>query len=182
MVHPVSFARGSAIAILGFAAVTAGAFAQNEVTQEITSGQLSASVEDADLTTIAYSNVAGSTSGTLALTVDDSRGIGTGWSVSISSSDFIYDDTSPIGLDIPNTGFNTTGFGTLVVNAGQAAPAPSVGAGGTFSSDVTILSAVDASGSGNYTQAFGVSLDIPAQSQAGTYLATLTVTIAPDAP
>lgn len=182
MIRAGTILRGTAIAALGMATVTAGALAQNEVTQEITSGALSAFVDDANLTTIPYSNDDEVSTGTLSLTVDDSRGVGSGWAVSISSSNFIYDDTSPIGDDIPATGFQTSAFGTLAVNEGQAAPAPTAGAGGTLSGAVPILSAADGSGSGNYTQPFDVSLDIPAQSQAGVYIATLTVTVSPDAP
>jgi hypothetical protein len=177
-----SVVRSTAIAAIGIASVASSALAVDTVTQVITQGTLTASVTDATMTPIAYSNTAGLTTGTLSLTVDDSRGVGTGWGVTIASSDFDYQGTSPIGIDIPNTGFQTTGFGTLTVNAGQAAPPPTAGTGGVFSSAVQALSAAAGSGSGNYTQPIDVSLVIPAQSQAGTYVATLTVTTSPIAP
>jgi hypothetical protein len=173
----VSIIRGVAVASLALTSLATVALAEDTVTQEITSGSLSAVVSDASLTSVAYSNLATSSSGTLMLTVDDSRGSGTGWNVTISSGSFVYGGGSPIGQNIPASGFQTTSFGTLVVNAGQASPAPAAGAGGTLSAAVPVLSADASTGSGNYTQPINVSLAIPAQSQAGTYVAELEVTI-----
>jgi hypothetical protein len=173
----VSLVRGVAVIAVALTSLASVAVAEDTVTQEITSGSFSAVVADATLTSVAYSNTATSSTGTLMLTVDDSRGTGTGWNVTISSGNFIYGGGSLIGEDILASGFQTTGFGTLVVNAGQASPALTAGAGGTLSAAVPVLSAASGAGSGNYTQPINVSLAIPAQSQAGTYVAELEVTI-----
>jgi hypothetical protein len=170
-------ARSAAVAAIGVASLGSVALAQDTVTQEITQGAFTASVADATLSTVAYSNTAVTSNGVLTLTAEDSRGVGTGWTVTISSSDFDYQGSSPLGEDIPVTGFQTTGFGTVSVVAGQADPLPTVGTGGTFSSAVTVLEAASGAGSGIYTAPINVSLDIPAESQAGTYVADLTVTI-----
>ena len=177
MVRFSSVIRGAAVAAIGLTTLASSALAIDTVTQVINGGTLSATVADASLTAIPFSNAAGLSTGVLFLNVNDARGVGTGWNVTIASSAFDYTGSSPIGIDIPNTGFQTTGYGTLVVNAGQAVPPPTTEVGGTFSAAVPVFEAASGSGSGVYTQPINVSLAIPAQSQAGTYIATLTVTV-----
>lgn len=177
MVRLSSVLRGAAVAAIGITSLASSTLAEDTVTQEITEGTLSASVADADMVDIAYSNAAGSTTGTLNLNVDDARGTATGWNVTIASSAFIYDDTSPIGIDIPNTGFSTTGYGPLTVEGGQSIPAPTTETVGLLSGALPVFEAAAGSGSGEYTQPINVLLLIPAASQSGTYLATLIVTV-----
>jgi hypothetical protein len=168
--------------LVAISLVTPG-LAADTVTQVITgNGALSASVANASMGSIAYSNAAGSTTGTLTLTVDDPRGTSAGWNVTIQSGDFIYGGAANASAqDLPASGFAITTVNTPTVIAGQA-----VGVGGPLavgaaaaSLDVarTPIRANAGYGSGSYSQTLPVSLAIPALSQAGTYTATLTVSI-----
>ena len=53
------------------------------------------------------------------------------------------------------------------------------GSTGSIGSAVTLLSAPVTDGVGDYTQAFDLGMVVPADSLAGSYSGTLTVTIAP---
>lgn len=173
-----TFTRGVAIAVLGIVALVPGMSAQDaEVDQVITGGSLSASVANASLTPLAYSNTAQTSTGTLALSVSDARGVGTGWNVTIQAGDFVYSGSSPLGQAIPASGFQTTAAGTVTVVAGQAAPLPTAGSFGALNAARTVLSAAEGSGSGDYAVDLSVSLAVPAQSQTGTYTSELTVSI-----
>ena len=88
---------------------------------------------------------------------------------------------NPSAQNIPASGFAITSVNTPTVVAGQA-----IGVGGPLavgaaaaSLDVarTPIRANEGFGSGSYAQTLPVSLAIPALSQAGTYTATLTVSI-----
>jgi hypothetical protein len=158
------------------------AVAADSVTQVITSaGSLTASVANASMTSIQYSNTAGSTSGTLVLSVSDPRGTSVGWSVSIQSSDFMWGGgVNANAHNIPASGFAITTVNTPVMTAGQAVdatggPRALSAAAATLDQARTPIAANLGFGSGNYTQSLPVSLVIPALSQTGTYTATLTV-------
>ena len=177
--------KRTVLGLVGAAAITASiaapAFAA-DVTQVINgNGNLSASVADAAMTPILYSNTSGSTTGTLSLAVSDPRGTAAGWNVTLASTDFVYGGTSTIGQDLPNTGFAITSVGAPGFVSGQPinVDGPLAVSAGAASLDQArkTIQANDGSGSGSYTQSLPVSLAIPAYSQAGTYTAVLTVTI-----
>lgn len=182
------FALSAAAAFAIASSVVAPVFAapaNNSVTQVITSaGSLGAYVDNATMGSIAYSNSAGSTTGTLNLHVTDPRGNAAGWNVTIASGNFAYSGASPIGQAIPASGFTLTSLGTPSVVAGQARDnthgpnAYSASLNASLDSARKVISADAGWGSGDYDQALGVGLAIPAQSQAGTYTANLTVLIA----
>jgi WxL domain surface cell wall-binding len=170
---------------LGSSLVTP-AFAATTVTQQITSGgALAASVADATMQSVTYSNTVATTTGTLVLSVSDPRGTSVGWNVTIQSTDFVRTGALLANVsahDIPASGFLITSVGTPAMTAGQAVDP--VGGPRALSSAVASLdqarktiSADAGFGSGNYTQSIPVSLVIPALSQTGTYTATLTVQI-----
>lgn len=172
------------VAMLGIATVAPAAAADPKVTQVINGGgAFSASIGDASLTSVTYSNSAQSGTGTLSLSVSDPRGTSAGWNVTIKSTDFQYtgggsQNPSPI----PATGFSITSLGAPVQTAGQAVDATggpylSGSAPETLDQTRKVVAADIGFGSGNYTQSLGVSLAIPAMSQTGTYQATLTVLI-----
>ncbi len=180
-----SVIKQSILGLVGAAAITASiagtAFA-TDVTQVINgNGNLSASIANAAMTPINYSNTQVTTSGSLGLAVDDPRGTSAGWNVTIASSSFVYAGASSIGQAIPSTGFSITSVGNPVYVAGQpinvSGPlAVSAGAASLNTARKTIT-AGSGSGSGQYTQALPVSLVVPAYSQAGTYTAVLTISI-----
>ena len=166
------------------ATIAAPAFAttNDSVTQVITGGSLTASITAATLTSVTYSNVLQTNSGSLTLNVSDARGTSQGWNVTVSSSDFVYQVGGPSAnpTDIPATGFSILTPGAPSMVAGQAVDGsngPVAGTGGALSSARQVISSAADYGSGDYTQQLPVSLAIPALSQTGTYVATLTVNV-----
>jgi hypothetical protein len=155
-------------------------YAVDSVSFTITAGTLTASVADGTITGVNYSHTAGSSSGTLTLSIDDSTGSGAGWNVQISSSDFVYGGSSPSGIDIPNTGFAIGTPGAPAYVAGQTidgTDGPLADVGGSLDTPRRTIYANEGFGSGQYTQSLPVTLQIPAFSQAGAYVADLTVDI-----
>jgi hypothetical protein len=169
------------------AALTLGAalpaFADNGVSLTVNAGTRTASVGDLGLTAIEYSHSAQTQTGTMTLTADDSTGSGAGWNVTIQSSAFNYTGSSANGSAIPAANFSITTAHDPAKTAGQAIDAtngpkvPGSGATGTLDSAHKVIQANAAYGLGTYTQALDVSLAVPAQSRAGDYSATLTVSI-----
>lgn len=181
-----TIAKRSILGLVGAAAITASiaspAFAANDVTQVITAnGTFTASIASASMNTISYSNTAVTTAGTMNMSVDDGRGNSAGWNVTVASTDFDYAGASTIGIDIPNDNFAITATNDPAYVAGQTIQptGPVAVAAGAASLDTAreTIQAAAGTGSGQYTQALPVSLLVPAFSQAGTYTATLTVTI-----
>lgn len=156
--------------------------AVDTVTQAVNAGTRSASVADTTLTAVTYSHSAQTNTGSLTLTADDSSGTGAGWNVTILSSAFAYTGTNG-GTAIPAANFSITSAAAPTMTAGQAIDAtggpkvPATGSTGTLDVARKTIQANAGFGQGTYTQALGVSLNIPAQSRAGTYTGTLTVTI-----
>lgn len=179
--------RRAVVSIVGAAIVSSTLIAPvlgaDSVTQVITGGgALSTSVADASMGGIAYSNSAGSTSGSLTLSVNDPRGTSAGWNVTLQSGDFIYGGAPNANAqNIPAGGFAITAVNTPTMTAGQAVGVggPLAVASGAASLDAarTTIRANAGFGSGAYSQTLPVSLAIPAMSQAGTYTATLTVSV-----
>jgi hypothetical protein len=84
----------------------------------------------------------------------------------------------PNGATIAAGNLSVTGYGALASVSG-ATTNIQAGTPGSIGSATTLLSAATGSGMGDYTQAFDVDLVLPADSLAGDYAGTLTVTIAP---
>jgi hypothetical protein len=151
------------------------------VTQQITSGSMTASIDGGSMNDIAYSNNPQTTIGQVHLAVSDASGSGQGWNVTVASSAFVYGGTSTIGQNIPAGNFSITTAGIPSYVAGQAISAtggPLAGVGGTLDTARKTIFANSGFGSGSYAQDLDLQLNVPAQSQAGTYTATLTVAIA----
>ena len=166
-------------AALAFSASPALAAA---VTQAVTAGTRTASVADLALTGKAYSHVAQASAGTMTLTADDSSGTDAGWNVTIQTSAFAGSGGAA-GKSIAATNFSTTSAAAPTATAGQAVDVtngpmvPTISPVGTLDTARKTVQANAGFGKGTYTQALGVSLNIPAQSLAGTYTGTLTTTI-----
>lgn len=142
---------------------------------------LSAGIADLVLPAITYSHAAQTTTGTMTLTVADTAP-GAGWNVTIQSSAFAYSGEFG-GLAIPAASFAITDAAPPALVSGQAIdPAggpkrPPSGSTGALDVARKTIQAEPEFGGGTYTQALAVSLVIPAGSRAGTYTATLSVTI-----
>jgi hypothetical protein len=158
------------------AGTTTSALADNTVTQEVTAGTRSASIADVALDAVSYSHSDQLQSGTLVLSADDSTGSDAGWNVTVQTSAF----TRAGGGSVPAANFVLGTPATPSMTAGQAVDGtdgPLAGVGGGLDSARKVVFANEGFGKGTYTQDLPVSLTVPGQSLAGTYSATLTVTI-----
>lgn len=163
--------------------IALSAAAADVVTQAITAaGTRSASVANLALPSVGYSFNAQTSTGTMILNADDSTGTNLGWNVTIVSSAFVYSGANN-GNNIPAANFSLTSAAAPVRVAGQTIDpiggpkVPLISPIGTLDTARKSLQAVALFGKGTYTQALGVSLDIPAGSVPGTYTGTLTTTI-----
>lgn len=150
-----------------------------ETTQSVNPGSLTASAANLTLSAIDYSHVDTTSTGTLALSVDDSTGTGDGWKVSVQSSAFVYSGTNA-GTNIPANKFALTSAAAPLVSSGQGIDAIGgpkvVTTSGTLDVARTVIEAEVGFGQGAYTQDLGVALTVPGQSRAGTYTGTVTIT------
>jgi len=176
-------AQAVALAAVLTAVVAMPASADNSVIQTINAGTLSASIADLTLGAVDYSHSAQSSTGTMVLTADDSSGSGAGWNVTVVGSDFVYSGAMA-GTDIPAANFSLTSASEPASTAGDPVdPSGGPKVPSSFSPPATldlaheVLEAELTFGEGTYTQNLGVNLDIPAQSDVGTYTGTMTVTI-----
>jgi hypothetical protein len=142
---------------------------------------LTASVADLNLPAVTSSHVAQTSTGTMTLTVTDSAP-GAGWHVTILASAFAYSGPHG-GTSIPAANFSVIEARSPVLVSGQAIDptggpkvAPS-GATGALDVARKTIQADVGYGGGTYTQDLGVSLVVPANSRAGTYTGSLTVTV-----
>jgi hypothetical protein len=154
---------------------------------------LSASLADLTLGQIAYSHAQQVQTGTLTLTASDTglAGLGlinSGWNVTLLASSFAYSGPNG-GAPIPAANLAITTARAPTRTSGQAISP----VGGPRTTNVTgtldvarkTLQADGPTGTisltyygiGTYSQAVDVSLVVPGQTRAGTYSATMTVTI-----
>jgi hypothetical protein len=142
---------------------------------------LTASVADLSLPAVTSSHVAQTSQGTLTLTVTDSAP-GAGWNVTILASAFAYSGANG-GTSIPAANLSITEARTPALVSGQAIDptggpqVPAAGATGTLDVARKTIQAEVGYGGGTYTQELAVSLVVPADSRAGTYTSSLTVTV-----
>jgi len=170
-----------------------GSFTVGIVAPGATLGALSASVADLALGQVAYSHAPQVQTGTLTLTATDTGtgGLGltnNGWNVTILSSALAYSGPNG-GTPIPAANLSITTAHPPTVISGLAispvgGPRTTSVTGGldvarkTVQADAPTIVPPATFGIGTYSQAIDVSLLVPGQSRAGTYTATLTVTIA----
>jgi hypothetical protein len=120
-----------------------------------------------------HSDVAATDQAT-SVEVNDLSATDAGWAVTIVSSDL----AGPSGTSIPAADVSVDSFGDLTPISGVSTGI-TTGSTGSIGSAVTLLSAPVTDGVGDYTQAFDLGMVVPADSLAGSYSGTLTVTIAP---
>jgi hypothetical protein len=169
------------LGIVGAAALSltmvAPAFAQTATTT-VNPGTLSASIGSATLSSATYSNTAaGTVTGTMQVTVDDARGTDAGWTVNISSGNFVHgtDTTKTIAatnFSQPAAASNVT----LVAGNDAATTVRAKAPGANLGTAYAVLDALAGNGDGKYTADVGVSLNVPAKTPTGTYNATVTMT------
>jgi hypothetical protein len=188
MFRKLPFAKGarSLLALAGALTLSLGVaattLADNTVTTTVVGGIRSASTADLNLGSFGYSHVDQTRTGTMNLTADDSSGTNLGWNVTIVSSNFVYSGPY-VGSDIPAANFALTSAADPVKVVGQGVSTsngpkvPTTSPVGTLDTARKVVQANSGHGKGTYSQALGVSLVVPADSIAGTYTGTLTVTI-----
>jgi len=188
MVRNLTLGRGkrSLLVFAGALALSLGlvapTLAGNTVTTTVVPGIRSASIADLSLGSVNYAHVDQTQTGTITLTADDSSGTNLGWNVTVQTSDFLYSGLYA-GTDIPAADFALTSAAAPVKIAGQGVTppngpqVPATSPVGTLDTARKVLQANVGHGKGTYSQALGVSLTVPADSVAGTYTGTLTVTI-----
>jgi len=180
----------SSIKVLAVAALTTGALViapaafaadptSTSVNQGVTGGVLSATMSGGTFDSIVTSHSAEDSvpSTAFSLAADDLTGTGDGWNVTQKISDLAYTGDNG-GTDIPAANFSIVP-GTITANGNADTTGVTAGAGGALGTDKPVLSATAGSGVGSYTQAIAATLEVPADSRAGTYSGTLTTTIAP---
>jgi hypothetical protein len=170
-----------------------GAFTVAIAAPVATLGALSASVADLTLGQVTYSHGSQVQTGTLTLTATDTGlgGLGltnNGWNVTLLSSALAYsgpNSGSPIpagNLSITTAHPPTRISGQAISPVGGPRTTSVTGALNvtrkTVQADAPTIFPPATFGIGTYAQAIDVSLLVPGQSRAGTYSATLTVTIA----
>lgn len=171
-----TLAAGAVAAAALFIAPSAFA-AESDIVVAVTGGLHTASFADATLAPVATAHSALNSTGSLALTADDSTGTGAGWTVTASVSDFAYFGDYN-GTDIGAANFSIVPS-TVTSIAGQGTAGVAPGAGGSLNTERTVLSAAEDTGMGTYTQVVDAVLTVPADSRVGTYTGTLTTTMAP---
>jgi hypothetical protein len=105
--------------------------------------------------------------------VNDLTGTGAGWNVTIVASDLTVG-----ALTIPAANVTLDAFGTPTATSGVTTGIVP-GVAGPIDTAVTLVSAPATDGVGDYSQPFTLGLNVPADTPAGTYAGTMTVTIAP---
>ncbi len=162
---------------IGFCAVAALL-----IPAQIHAADPTANVANLTLPAVSYSHAAQTTTGTMTLTIDSSTN-SAGWNVTILTSAFVYSGANS-GTNIAAANFSLSSAAAPLMTTGQAVDAtggpkvPGTSPVGSLDEARKTVKASAGFGQGTYTQALGVSLNIPARSRAGTYTGTLTTTIA----
>jgi hypothetical protein len=160
----------SSLAVPAFADTTTGSIV-------LTGGSLSIASQPITFTGFtldgqAHNNVPGTTTNWVA---KDPTGTGAGWHVTVSATDFITGTRT-----IANTGFKMQLLdGAISVVDGNTAPTSSLTDFTAFAgeSEQVLLAAAADTGMGTYNLLPTFTLDVPAQTYAGAYESTVTLTI-----
>ena len=112
------------------------------------------------------------TGGLGTIDISDARGTGAGWNLIVQAGDFVNTDGS--GAFIPAAGFAIDGTPTVTAVAGNTKPEAFTG---PLDSPLLLLAAGAHTGMGRYQTDPALSLIVPADTIAGTYETTITLTI-----
>jgi hypothetical protein len=173
---------GGLMALTFSLGLASGALASNTVSTSVIGGNRTASVADLTLPAVNYAHVDQTRTGTMILSADDASGTNAGWNVTVQASSFAYSGANN-GIAIPASDFALTAAAAPAKVAGQEVDLtngpmiPASSPVGTLDVARKVVQAQKNFGKGQYAQALGVSLLVPADSVEGTYTSTLTVTI-----
>lgn len=160
--------------VITFALAPTWALASQRVFVTVKSGPLGFTLTGtSDLAGVALTGYDQTTTGSLGtIDIRDARGTGAGWDLILQVEDFANTDGS--GASIPAAGFAVDGTSTVTAVAGNASP---TAFSGMLDSPLLLLSADPHTGMGIFQTEPALSLAIPADTIAGTYETTVTVTI-----
>lgn len=164
-----------AIAMIGGASATETETKSGTASVNVTSdGVLSVTIDNASFDSVPYKFTDQSTTASIKVNVEDNRGNGTGWKVSLYGSDFQREDGTKFDIDhlalasaeVERTaGQIPTEINTHVVALGDESPGQ------------VIASAPELQGMGHYTVDYSASLTVPGGTLVGEYKSTLYVSI-----
>lgn len=113
-------------------------------------------------------------------TVNDARGVGDGWEVTMAAAPLETADATPVTM----TGATLTLTAPTVAatEAGNSSSAPAVVGGDVLASTVKVADAAAGAGLGSWSFTQGadnLTLEVPAAAKAGLYSSTITTTLTP---
>jgi WxL domain surface cell wall-binding len=171
-----------ALVTAGTLVTTSSALAANvTATATVSAGTLSLSTSAAPSVAATLNGTDQSPTYTLPMTVADNTGSGTGWNVTITSTQFAT--TAPVHT-LSTSASSVTGTtstcasGTTCTDPTNAISYPlAVPAGPTAPTAVKLFNAAANTGMGSFTITPTVQVAIPANAFAGTYTSTVTVAV-----
>lgn len=185
-VHLSRYARAVVAATAAAAAVLgATAASADDTTAGVTLNAGNLSLESVSAVTLAPITLSGrnqTTTGSLSIGVNDATGSGAGWSVSATSTQF----KNAGGRTLPTNATTATGSPSATCASGStcttaqwdALPAFTLPAGATAPTAVKLLSNKAGAGMGAQTVTQGFTVAVPANTYAGSYTSTWTITLA----
>lgn len=147
------------------------------ITQDVAAGELTYALSGGTMETMtfdlqhAHPRV---TNGSIVLTVTDTRGSFTGWTIAVESTPFVYSGRASGAHDIPAMQAVVIPQTPMVLD-GQGLDGIDVPAPARLDTRVPVLTAATGAGSGSYQQEILIQLTVPPQQPAGTYTASFTV-------
>ena len=191
MMKPIRMAVALSAAAMLLGGLAAPAFAADTgsnvaATAGITAGDRTATLAG-DIAFPAVSadhNIQSATAQLTSIEVNDLSASDAGWNVTVVSSSLVGTSGPALSLHgtIAGNNLSVASYGALAVASGDTVGVTTnivPGSPATIGTPITLLKAPVGYGVGDYTQAFNVGLSMPADSLAGDYAGTLTVTIAP---
>ncbi len=191
MMKPIRMAVALSAAAMLLGGLAAPAFAADTgsnvaATAGITAGDRTATLAG-DIAFPAVSadhNIQSATAQLTSIEVNDLSASNAGWNVTVVSSALVGTSGPALSLGgtIAASNLSVASYGALAVASGDTVGVTTnivPGSPGPIDTPISLLKAPVGYGVGDYTQAFNVGLSMPADSLAGDYAGTLTVTIAP---
>lgn len=176
-----------AVAVASFTMLTGVAFAgESGTSATLSGGSLNISTELAAgtfATTLTGAAAVLDGTGFSGFSINDPRGIGVGWNVTMQAT--VFDNATVAGKDLVANSFTAPLFGVVMADAGSSAVPGTLGAAATIDTGVAgvVMAATSANGQGMGTYNFTAAstawkLALTADEYAGTYNSTVTTTLA----
>jgi hypothetical protein len=170
------------LVVTGLLATTAAVVYAETATVTITAGSLSVDANDVSLSAVVLDGsdkTATSASGSNSWAAEDARGTGVGWHLTIDATDFT-DTGKTINISAVDQEFKIQLLDTnIAVVSGNAKPTSSVTSLTAIpeapAAALTFASAAVNEGMGSYTLGPNFELEVPAETLAGSYSSTITV-------